>query len=99
MLEFRQRWSSVATSGGQAAIKVTGDVLQSAWYFTASTGESTATGIVQSAESSGGPWYDEAASTELSSGITVVLRVPGPFEWVRPWCGSTGITVRAIGVR
>lgn len=99
MREFDQQWSSNASSGAQTAVEVLGDVVASAWYFRASTGVATATVTVQSALSSGGPWFDEGGSTALTSGVQIVVRVSGPLGWVRPVCNSTGITVRAIGVR
>lgn len=97
MPEFKQTWSSLATSGGQSAIH-SAEAIESVWYFQASSGVSTATVRVQSALSSGGPWFDDASNTALTSGTLGVLRVTGPFAWVRPWANSTGITIRAVGV-
>lgn len=99
MPELDYTWSSVGTTGAQTAVRVHGDLLASAWYFKASTGVATATVIVQSALSSGGPWFDEGGSTAFSSGTVHVVRVNGPMAWARPYVGSTGITIRAIGVR
>jgi hypothetical protein len=99
MRELDYVWSSNGTAGAQTAVRVIGDPLHSAFYFKASTGVATATVTVESALSSGGPWFTEAASTALSSGECLVLRITGPLGFVRPTCGSTGITVRAIGVR
>lgn len=98
MREFDQIWSSVSSSGAQTAVEVHGDCLQSAWYFKASTGVATATIIVQSALSSDGPWFDEGGSTALTSGTMHVVRIAGPLGWARPFCNSTGITVRGVGV-
>ena len=98
MRVFDQRWSSAASTGGQTAVQVTGEVMQSVWFFTASTGVSTATIRAQHALSSGGPWFDEGASTALSSGALQVFHIDGPLLWVRPYCGSTGISVRVIGI-
>ena len=98
MRELDYTWSSVGSSGAQTAVRVIGDLLHSAWYFKASTGVATATILVQSALSSGGPWADEGGSTALTSGTVQVVRVSGPMGWARPWVNSTGVTVRAIGV-
>lgn len=98
MWSFKQQWSSVTSSGAQTAVHVTGPIEYTAWYFIGSTGESTATVKVQSAYASGGPWFDEATSTALSSGACLVLRTTGPFEWVRPHVNTTGVTIRALGV-
>lgn len=98
MWTLRQTWSSNGTTGGQAAVRVSGPLQQSAWYFQSSTGVSTATVRVESAPSSGGPWADEGGSTAVSSGTQVVVRVTGPMEWARPYLGSTGITVVARGI-
>lgn len=97
MRVFEKEWSSVATSGGQDPLLISGDPLQSAWFFKTSTGVSSVRFSVQSGLSTTGPWAEEAASTAGSSGTLTVLRVNGPFKWVRPFCGSTGMTVRAIG--
>jgi hypothetical protein len=98
MRELDYVWSSVSSSGAQSHVRVIGDLLNSAWYFKASTGVATATVIVQSALSSGGPWFDEGGSTTLTSGTLHVVRVSGPMGFARPHVNSTGITVRAIGV-
>lgn len=98
MRELDQIWSSNGTTGGQVAVEIHGDLRHSAWYFSASTGVATATIIVQSALSSAGPWFDEGGSTAVTSGTMMVVRVQGPMGFARPYLGSTGITVRAIGV-
>ena len=96
MIEFDQPWSSNATTGGQAAVEVTGSVMESAWYVRASPGV-TNTITVQTGPSSGGPWANEA-STTLTTNAVAVMRVTGPFAWVLPYWSSTGGTVRCIGV-
>lgn len=98
MRELDVSWSSVASSGAQTAVEIHGDLLHSAWYFKASTGVSTATYLVQSALSSGGPWVDEGGSTALTSGTMMVTRITGPMGWARPSVNCTGVTIRAIGV-
>ena len=98
MREFDQTWSSNTSSGAQTAVKVLGAVMNSQWAFRASSGVATATIGVQEAATSSGPWYERAGSTALTSGTMLVLPVTGPLMWVRPYCGSTGITVRAVGV-
>ena len=99
MREFDQTWTFSGTSGGGTAVEVTGDVVQSAWYVRVSTA-STATVTIQSALTSTGPWYDELGTGALSTGASMVLRMAGPFAWVRPHNNSTAdtLTVRAIGV-
>lgn len=98
MKTFDQSWTSAVSTGGLTAVEVQADVAQSAWYVTASAGVSTATFLVQSALSSGGPWCDEGGSTALSSSALLVVRVNGPFAWVRPFINCTGVTIRAIGI-
>jgi hypothetical protein len=95
--EFDQGWSFTGTSGGGAAVQVTGDVIEMAWY--ARTGAaSTATISVQGADESTGPWFTQA-STVLATAAGTIMRVTGPQIWVRPHNNSTGIvTIRAIGV-
>ena len=96
MREFDQQWSSNASTGGQAAVQVTGDVMESAWYCEASAGSTN--GItIQTGPNSTGPWFNEA-STVLAVSGGAVLRVTGPFIWVRPYWTSTGGTVRCVGV-
>ena len=98
MREFDQVWVFSGTSGGGTAVEVTGSVNFSAWYATVSTA-STATLTVQSALASTGPWFDEGSCT-LSTGSGGIVRIQGPFGWVRPYNNSTAntLTVRAIGV-
>jgi hypothetical protein len=98
MRELDYVWSSNTSSGAQSHVRVIGDLLHSAWYFRASGGVTSATIIVQSALSSGGPWYDEATSTVVTANTMHVLRISGPMGFARPSMNSTGITVRAIGV-
>jgi len=98
MRELDCTWSSNASSGAQTAVEVHGDVLYTAFYIKASTGVDTATVTIQSAQSSGGPWFDEGGSTALTVGTQIVVRIAGPFGWVRPHINSTGNTIRAIGV-
>jgi len=98
MRELDYTWSSNTSSGAQTAVEVHGDLIASAWYFRSSTGVATATISVQSAPTASGPWFDEGGSTAVTSGIVHVVRVAGPMGFARPFCGSTGITVRAIGV-
>lgn len=97
MRELDQPWSFTGTSGGGAAVEIHGNVTESAWYFNTGAA-STATVSVQSGPTSTGPWITEA-STTLSTAAATVLRVTGPFAWVRPFNNSTGVvTVRVIGV-
>jgi hypothetical protein len=97
MREFDQPWSFTGTSGALTAVQVTGDVRDMAVYI-ATSSASTATITIQSGQSSAGPWFSESVST-LSTGAAEVVRLSGPFDWVRPFNNSTGIvTVRAIGV-
>ena len=98
MRMFDQRWSSVSASGGQTGVYVSGETQHTVFYCEASTGVSTSRILIQSALSSEGPWATEASDTNLSSGLITVLRVSGPLLWVRPLCGSTGQSIRAIGV-
>lgn len=96
MREFDQAWPAVTSSGAQEAVQVTGDPLKSAWYVQASTG-STNTITIQSGPTSTGPWFDEG-STAVAVGAVSVLRIDGPFGWVRPFATSTGALIRGIGV-
>lgn len=99
MREFDQIWSSNGSSGAQTAVEVHGCPTHTAFYFQGSTGVATATVTVESGPTSGGPFANEGGSTSLTSGAMVVVRITGPLAWVRPNLNSTGITVRAIGVR
>lgn len=97
MREFSHVWSSAASSGGQTAIQVTGDVCFSQWLFIGSTGVSTATGIVQSGPTSSGPWGTDGFSTDVTSGACVPVRITGPLQWVRPHFNSTGMACYVVG--
>jgi len=94
--EFDVTWA-FTSSGGGAAVQITGTVTDAA-FFCQTGPASTATVSIQSALESTGRWATEA-STSLSTGAATVLRVSGPFLWLRPHNNSTGVmTVRGIGV-
>lgn len=94
--EFEHQWD-FTSSGGGSPIKVSGDVTQAA-FFCQTGAASTATVSIQSALSTAGPWADEVA-VGLSTGAATVIRISGPFYWIRAHNNSTGVvSIRGIGV-
>jgi hypothetical protein len=104
ILEVNYRWDFDGSSGGLTAIQVGSACLHSALYLQCSTIASTFSYQFQTAPSSAGPWVVEAstsASATASATSQDVLRLTGPYEWMRPYfvTKSTGThIVRLIGV-
>ena len=98
MIAFDQTWSSVATTGGQATVPLNGCDADS-WraYVEASSGTAT-TGAIQVSLSTVGPWVS-VVSTSVSSATMGAMDFSGPlFGVVRAYSGSTGATIRLVGV-
>lgn len=90
MLETDHTWASTGgTSGGLTAIYLGAGCQYSALYIQCSTLASTQSVSFQTAAESSGPWFTEG-STSLSSALaqTAVLRVTGPYKWMRPYLNS-----------
>ena len=99
MIVFDYTWSSVGTTGGQTAVYVDAgcDADSWRWFGRPSTGTAT-TVTIQIAESTGGPWGD-VDSTTVSTAAPITRFFDGPlFGYVRAYSGSTGATIRLVGV-
>lgn len=98
MITFDHTWSSVSSTGGQTAFDVSGiDADSWRWFGRPSTGTQT-TVAIQIAESSGGPWAT-VDSTTVSTAAPIARDFAGPlFGFVRAYSGSTGATIRLVGV-
>lgn len=102
MLEQDFTWTSTGSSGGLTAVHLAAGCQYSALYVNASTLASTQSVSFQTAAESSGPWFTEA-STSISTALaqSVVLRVTGPYRWMRPYLhsASTGnYTLRLTAV-
>lgn len=105
MLEVKHTWLSTgSTSGWNTAIQLDGFHSMAALYVKASTIATTNSVQLQTALSSAGPWAVEG-STSISATASAesldVLRLTGPFTWVRPVLKtvSTGnYTIQLLGV-
>jgi len=103
-LEINHNWTHDGTSGGLTPVQVQGAALHSALYLQCSTIATTFSYQFQTAPQSTGPWVVEAstaASATASATSQDVLRLTGPYEWMRPYfvTKSTGThIVRLIGV-
>jgi hypothetical protein len=100
MLELNYTWTHDGTSGGLDGVYIAAGALESALYVQHSTLASTQSFSLQTAQQSSGPWFTEA-STSISTGAVgqVVLRMTGPYLWVRPFfhSESTGTyTIRLL---
>ena len=105
MLEINHFWASDGSSGGLTPVEVQGGALYSALYLQCSTINSTFSFDFQTAPSSAGPWVTEASTSASASSLAAsqdVLRLTGPYQWMRPYfrSKSTGThVVRLIAVR
>lgn len=103
-LEINHNWTTDGSSGGLAPIQVQCAAIHSALYLQCSTIASTFSFQFQTAPSSNGPWVVEAstsASATASATSQDVLRLTGPYEFMRPYfvSKSTGThIVRLIAV-
>lgn len=90
MFEIDCIWDSTGTSGGLTPVYLAAGCLQSALYIQASTLASTQSVSFQTAQESTGPWFTEA-STSISTALAqqAVLRVTGPFKWMRPYLNTS----------
>lgn len=105
MLEINKLWTSTGSSGGLEGVYVGAGVTQSVLYLQSSTLASTQSFSMQTAISSGGPWFTEGStSIGATANVTALaaLRLTGPYLWVRPYLNSasTGtFSFRLVGVR
>jgi hypothetical protein len=102
MLEINHAWTSTGSSGGLDAVEVRFGVAQSVLSVLFSTLATTNSVSFQTAQGSSGPWFTEG-STSISTAAAglVVLRVTGPYTWMRPYLhtASTGTyALRLTGV-
>lgn len=104
MMEFTAAWQSTGATGGMTAVQATFPPSYCVLYCEASTLATTNTFQLQTAAHSSGPWVTEG-STDVAATNSVkgaaVLRLTGPFGWVRPYTKtiSTGdYSYRLIGV-
>lgn len=98
MITFDHTWSSVTSTGGQDPLLVNGiDADSWRWFGRPSTGTQT-TVTIQIAESTSGPWAN-VDSTTVSTSAPISRDFAGPlFGFVRAYSGSTGATIRLVGV-
>ncbi len=91
MFEIDYAWTSTGTSGGLTPVFLAAGAIQSVLTIAASTIASTQSVSFQTASESSGPWFTEA-STGLGVSATLpqaaVLRVTGPYKWMRPYLHS-----------
>lgn len=89
MFEINHTWTSTGSSGGLTPVEVRSGVMQSALFCQTSTLASTSSFSFQTAQESTGPWFTEG-STSLSTALAqqAVLRVTGPYAWMRPFIHS-----------
>ena len=109
MLEHDFVWAvdRTASSVGDtfAGVRVPFPPIESALYISASTLASTQSFAFQTAQQSSGPWVTENSTViaaNASSASAAVIRVTGPFRWMRPVLNSasTGTyTFRLTAVR
>ena len=98
MLVFDHTWSSAATTGGQTPVVMNGQDANSWRVFARASTGSVTTAAIQIAESSAGPWVS-VVSTSVSTTAPSVMDFVGPlFGQVRAYSGSTGATIRLVGV-
>ena len=98
MIAFDHTWSSATSTGAQATMSLNGCDADS-WraLVEASSGTAT-TGAIQVSLSTVGPWIS-IVSTSVSSGAMAAMDFSGPlFGVVRGYSGSTGATIRLVGV-
>lgn len=88
-LEIDHAWTSTGSSGGLTPVYLAAGCDLSALTINCSTLASTQSVSFQTASESTGPWFTEA-STSLSTALaqSVVLRVTGPYKWMRPYLHS-----------
>ena len=99
MITFDYVWSSATSTGGQTAVLLDAGCDADSWRVFARSSTVTATTVaVQIAESTAGPWVS-IASTSISTGVSIAMDFSGPlFGYVRAYSGSTGATIRLVGV-
>ena len=99
-----QGWTSTGSSGALTAVEVKSPPSYSALYCECSTIASTQSFSVQTAAHSSGPWVSEGSTSIPATGSVTgaaVLRVTGPYGWVRPYLNSASTgdySFRLIGV-
>lgn len=104
ILETNHGWTHTGDSGGLTAVEVASAAIHSALYVQSSTIASTMSVQFQTSINSTGPWTTEAStsiSATANAGALDVLRVTGPYQWMRPYfpTKSTGTyVVRLIAV-
>lgn len=102
-LEVNHYWSHNGDSGGLTPVRVDGMATYSALYVQASTIATTMSFQFQTAPQSTGPWASEGStsvSATANAGAQDVLRLTGPYEWMRPYFptkSSGTFTIRLIG--
>ena len=93
MLEIDHTWTSTgSTATWNTPVYLAGAALESALYVQASTIATTNSFQFQTAISSGGPWVAElstAISADGNGGSLNVLRLTGPYLWMRPVTKTT----------
>lgn len=103
-LEINHNWTTDGSSGGLTPVQVQSAAIHSALYLQCSTIASTFSYQFQTAPTSAGPWVIEASTAAQATASATsqdVLRVTGPYEWMRPYfvTKSTGTHIlRLIGV-
>lgn len=102
MLEIDATWTSTGSTGGLSPVEVFFPPIHSVMTCAHSTLATSNSISFQTAQAISGPWFTEA-STSLSTGTeaAVVMRVTGPYRYVRPalHTASTGTyTIRLTGV-
>jgi len=91
MFEINQTWTSTGSSGGLTPVYLGGGCMDAALYAQASTLASTQSFAFQTAQESTGPWFTEGSTSigaTANASAQAVLRVTGPFLWMRPYLHS-----------
>ena len=103
MVEVELSWTSTGSSGALTSALVNMGAVQTALYCEASTIATTQSFAIQTAAHSTGPWVTEG-STSVGGGAAAtgaaVLRLTGPFKYVRPYLNSASTgnyTFRLLG--
>lgn len=101
-LEIDHVWTSTGSSGGLTPVYLQAGCDYAVLYVQRSTSATTNSVSFQTAAESSGPWFTEA-STSISTGAStqVVLRVTGPFRYMRPYlhtASTADYTLRLMAV-
>jgi hypothetical protein len=103
MLEINHAWTSTGSSGGLEPVYLDFPPMTSVLMIQMSTIATTQSISFQTAQSSGGPWVNEAtASVSTTASSANNIRVTGPYTWMRPYIhtASTGTyAFRLLGTR